>query len=79
MSDNPSKSSEVQSINNQGEWGAIRQNWAKEKAEIVQARATVFFDADDQVPLSKHFLLLAIALFFMIRTLPREGGDEPGI
>lgn len=66
MSDNPSKSSEVQSINNQGEWGAIRQNWAKEKAEIVQARATVFFDADDQVPLSKHFLLLAIASFFIL-------------
>ncbi|MGN7439342.1 MAG: HlyD family type I secretion periplasmic adaptor subunit [Alcanivorax sp.] len=66
MSDKPSQASEVQSINNQGEWGAIRQNWAKEKADIVQARATVFFDADDQVPLSKHFLLVAIASFFLI-------------
>jgi adhesin transport system membrane fusion protein len=66
MSDKPSQASEVQSVNNQGEWGAIRQNWAKEKADIVQARAAVFFDADDQVPLSKHFLLVAIASFFLI-------------
>lgn len=57
---------EVPSINEQGEWGAIRQNWAKEKADIVQAKAIALFDADDQLPLSKHLLLVAITTFFIL-------------
>tara|TARA_R110001592_G_scaffold144484_1_gene367599 strand:+ start:5643 stop:7043 length:1401 start_codon:yes stop_codon:yes gene_type:complete len=57
---------EEQSVNEQGQWGAIRQSWAKERANIAQARATAFFDADDQLPLSKHLLLVAIASFFLM-------------
>lgn len=56
----------AQNVNEQSEWGAIRQNWAKEKADIIQARATVFFDADDQLPLSKHLLLVSIFSFFSL-------------
>lgn len=56
----------AQNVNEQSEWGAIRQNWAKEKADIIQARATVFFDADDQLPLSKHLLLVSIFSFFAL-------------
>ncbi len=53
-------------VNDHGEWTAIRQNWAKEQADLAQAHAIAFFDADDQIPLSKHFLLLAITGFFVI-------------
>ena len=49
-----------------GQWTAIRQNWAKEQVDLAQAHAISFFDADDQVPLSKHFLLLAITSFFIL-------------
>lgn len=56
----------AQNVNEQAEWGAIRQNWAKEKADIIQARATVFFDADDQLPLSKHLLLVSVFAFFAL-------------
>ncbi len=56
----------AQNVNEQSEWGAIRQNWAKEKADIIQARATVFFDADDQLPLSKHLLLVSVFAFFTL-------------
>ncbi|MGH1404769.1 MAG: HlyD family type I secretion periplasmic adaptor subunit [Alphaproteobacteria bacterium] len=53
-------------MNSHSAWTAIRQSWAKEQIDIAEARAISFFDADDQIPLSKHFLLVAIILFFMI-------------
>lgn len=52
-------------INDISSWGAIRQSWSKQRMSIAEARAESFFDADDQVPLSKHFLLVTIALFFV--------------
>ncbi|MGH1455987.1 MAG: HlyD family type I secretion periplasmic adaptor subunit [Alphaproteobacteria bacterium] len=54
------------SADGQEDWNAIRQNWAKEQVGLAQAHAISFFDADDQIPLSKHFLLLAITMFFII-------------
>ena len=57
---------DTETMNDHGEWTAIRQNWAKEKADLAQAHAISFFDADDEIPLSKHFLLLAITGFFVI-------------
>jgi len=65
MSDKSPNTEEAQKINEQGEWGAIRQNWAKEKTDIAEAKAITFFDADDELPLSKHLLLAAIFAFFI--------------
>lgn len=53
-------------MNQHSAWTAIRQSWAKEQMSIAEARAISFFDADDQIPLSKHFLLVAITLFFVV-------------
>lgn len=47
-------------------WTAISQNKEAEHAGIMTARALNFFDVDEQMPLSKHLLLLAIASFFVI-------------
>lgn len=53
-------------INEEPEWTAIRQDWAKEQVQRVQAHALRAFDADDDLPLSRHFLLVAIVLFFVV-------------
>lgn len=53
------------SVNDEEQFAAIRQGWAKDQMDIAEARAISFFDADDSVPLSKHFLLLTIFLFFV--------------
>ncbi len=65
MSNNTPKAEKANKINEQEEWGAIRQNWAKEKAGIAQAKAITFFDADEEIPLSKHLLLISIFSFFI--------------
>ncbi|MCC6597904.1 MAG: HlyD family type I secretion periplasmic adaptor subunit [Alphaproteobacteria bacterium] len=54
------------SINNTAEWTEIRKNWAKEKAQKLQAHALAVFDTDDDLALSKHLLLIAIVSFFVI-------------
>lgn len=38
----------------------------KEPNDIARAHALSFFDVDEQLPLSKHLLLITIALFFII-------------
>ncbi|MEZ5813973.1 MAG: HlyD family type I secretion periplasmic adaptor subunit [Alphaproteobacteria bacterium] len=53
-------------INDTDEWNAIRGNWAKEKADRLHARALAVFDTDDDMPLSKHLLLMAICSFIVI-------------
>ncbi len=52
-------------INDSAEWTAIRQNWAKEQAAMLRARAETLFEVDEQVPLSKHLLLVIITAFFI--------------
>ena len=54
------------SISDQKEWASIRQNWLQEQAGIAQARASAFFEADDELPLSKHLLLVSIFSFFIL-------------
>ncbi len=66
MSSNATNPEKDQKINEQEQWGAIRQNWVKEKIDIAEAKATTFFDADDEIPLSKHLLLLSIFAFFIL-------------
>ena len=53
-------------INDADEWQAVRDNWAKEQAGKLHARALAVFDTDDDMPLSKHLLLMAITSFFVI-------------
>lgn len=53
-------------INDQGKWNAMRQGWAKQSADLAQAKAVRFFEADDDIRLSKHLLLSAIFLFFIL-------------
>lgn len=66
MSEPKQENPKQDTINEQEHWTAIRQNWAKEQVDMAQAHALAFFDVDDQLPLSKHILLLSIALFFVI-------------
>lgn len=47
-------------------WDSVRQGWTKLYGDMAQAHAESFFEADDQVPLSKHFLLLTIGAFFLL-------------
>ncbi|MEM7651201.1 MAG: HlyD family type I secretion periplasmic adaptor subunit [Pseudomonadota bacterium] len=53
-------------INDSDEWQAVRDSWAKEQAGKMQARALAFFDTDDDMPMSKHLLLMSITSFFVI-------------
>ena len=45
---------------------AISQSWAQEQAGILNAHALAVFDVDEDLPLSKHYLLVAITMFFII-------------
>ncbi len=56
----------AEGINNEQEWNAARESWAKEQAGKAHAHALSLFDTDDDLPLSKHFLLLAICSFVTI-------------
>ncbi len=53
-------------INDEAAWNAVRDNWAKEQSDKLHARALAFFDTDDDMPLSKHLLLVAISSFIVI-------------
>lgn len=53
-------------INDADEWQAVRDSWAKEQADKLHARALAVFDTDDDMPLSKHLLLVAITSFIVI-------------
>lgn len=56
-----------ESINNNENWQAVRQGWAREQVEMAEARARSFFDAvDDDLPLSRHLLLVFITAFFVL-------------
>lgn len=55
------------SINENENWQAVRQGWAKEQKEMAEAHARSFFEAvDDDLPLSRHLLLVFITAFFLI-------------
>jgi adhesin transport system membrane fusion protein len=56
-----------QSINEEKNWNAVRQNWAKEQVKLAEAHAISFFEVvDEDLPLSKHLLLVFIVSFFVI-------------
>ncbi len=53
-------------INDKDEWDAVRESWARQRADRAHAKALSIFDTDDDLPLSKHLLLLAIGSFIVI-------------
>lgn len=57
---------DAQMINQERQWSNIRKKWAKEKADLAEAKALAMLDVEDDLPLSKHMLLGFIALFFII-------------
>lgn len=57
---------QAQMINQEKQWANIRKKWAKEKADLAEARALSMLDVEDDLPLSKHMLLGFIALFFAL-------------
>jgi adhesin transport system membrane fusion protein len=48
------------------EWKALREGWAAEQVQKAHAHLLAKFDTDDDMPLSKHLLLMSIASFFVI-------------
>lgn len=68
MSDTPQNKTppDAMSMNDEASWSAARKNWAQEKIGIAQAHATAFFEANDENPLARHYLLVAILSFFLL-------------
>lgn len=62
----PPKKPEDKTVNDPETWASVRKNWAKEQAQKFQAYALAAFETDDDLPLARHFLLLAIVSFFVI-------------
>lgn len=56
-------------INKDAKWDGIRKDWAKEQAQLAKAHALAYFDTDEDMPLSRHFLLVSISLFFVVFVL----------
>lgn len=54
------------SINEEKSWATMRQNWIKERAALAEAKFLSRFDTDEDMPLSKHLLLMTIIGFFLI-------------
>lgn len=52
-------------VNDKGDWQKIRSNWAKEQADLARAKAEKFFTSDEELPLSRHLLLVFIVGFFI--------------
>tara|TARA_R110000868_G_scaffold147563_2_gene369088 strand:- start:37 stop:1464 length:1428 start_codon:yes stop_codon:yes gene_type:complete len=52
-------------VNDKGDWDKIRSNWAKEQADLARAKAEKFFTSDEELPLSRHLLLVFIVGFFV--------------
>ena len=65
----PPETQADQGINEQHKWTAIRQSWAKEQVDLAEARALSMFEVEDDLPLSRHLLLVSIVAFFVIFVL----------
>ncbi len=48
------------------EWKALREGWAAEQVQKAHAHLLAKFDTDDDMPLSRHLLLMSIAAFFVL-------------
>lgn len=48
------------------EWKALREGWTNEQIQKAHAHLLARFDTDEDLPLSRHLLLMSIAAFFVI-------------
>jgi adhesin transport system membrane fusion protein len=62
----PPRDEDKKTINDAAEWEGVRKSWAKEQAQKIKAHALATFDTDDDLPLSQHYLLMAIVSFAVI-------------
>ncbi|NCC22651.1 MAG: HlyD family type I secretion periplasmic adaptor subunit [Alphaproteobacteria bacterium] len=53
-------------INKESDWFSIRQKWMQERMQSARAHADRLFMTDEELPLSRHLLLLAIVAFFVL-------------
>ena len=63
--DNKSQKPEP-NINNPQAWREVCDNWAQEKVSRAQAHLETVFETDDEMPMSRHLLLVVIAGFFVV-------------
>jgi len=61
----PAKDEGELKVNDKGDWDKIRSNWAKDQVDLARSKAEHFFASDDELPLSRHLLLVAIVSFFI--------------
>lgn len=62
----PAQKNEPQQQKKPEAWPDSRQDWARGQMQKAEAHLLALFDTDDDMPLSQHLLLLAIASFFAI-------------
>ncbi len=53
-------------INKPADWLAIQENWLKTRIDVLQAHADAYFISDEELPASRHILLISIATFFFL-------------
>ncbi len=64
--DKKEKQTNKDTINDPQNWKNIRKDWASERMQSARAHADRFFMTDEELPLSRHVLLLAIVGFFFL-------------
>lgn len=52
-------------INEASEWAKLRSEWVRERFDTAQARADRFFTTSEELPLSKHIILMVVSAFFL--------------
>mgnify|MGYP000847565535 FL=1 len=61
--------------NSADDWLKIRQSWMKERADWMRANADRYFTTDEELPLSRHLLLMimmmAVATFILWASFAR--------
>ncbi|AEP08458.1 HlyD family type I secretion periplasmic adaptor subunit [Micavibrio aeruginosavorus] len=56
-------------INSSAGWAKAQQDWAKQNFEKMQAHADRYFTTDEELPLSRHLILVFSVLFFVVFVL----------
>lgn len=60
------KTEERLSINKADDWIKLRQRWLQERTQWVTANADRYFTTDEELPLSRHILLMSMAAFVFV-------------
>jgi adhesin transport system membrane fusion protein len=66
MAADKKKSKKQPTVDANEEWKALREGWAASQVSRAHAHLLAKFDTDEEMPLSRHLLLLSIAAFFVL-------------